>query len=121
MWISRTEFFELLHAKSQAEGVAQALEKQVAVHQTSLDWMKVRVNQLESERAQLLFAATGAKLNVPEIIRRPVDDTNPLLELPAIFEDVGDEVADRLHIFHAADGTLTDRKPAPRFEETKES
>lgn len=102
MWITRKEFTDFVSAKAQA------------------DWMKLRINQLEQERAQLTYQATGAKLNVPEIIRQPYGE-NPLLEMPMTFEDVGDIEASKLGIYHAQDGTLTTQKQLARLDETKDS
>lgn len=65
------------------------LKTQLASTQANFDWLKIRVNQLEVERAQLLDKAYGVKTIVPEITRTPTP-----FNLPAdIFEDVGDKTA----------------------------
>ncbi len=54
------------------------------------DWLRIRVNALEVERAQLLKKAYGIETPVPELVRTP----QILPELgSALFEDVGDEAA----------------------------
>lgn len=120
MWISKQDFLDLIKDKAMADGRAHELDKQVSVLQTSIDWMKIRVNQLEQERVALTYHATGAKLSAPEIVRTDFGE-NPMLQLPTDFEDVGDELAGKLGLYHNSDGTLTTTKPATRLEEMKAS
>ena len=97
MWINRKTFDEILHERSQYQGVAQALEQQNRVLQVNLDWLRTRVNQLEHERAQLIFNYMGVKIAVPEIQTVKQDDVHPLNAIPH-FNDVGDAEANRLGI-----------------------
>jgi hypothetical protein len=69
------------------------LKTQLATNQANFNWLTLRVNQLEVERAQLIEKAYGIKTVVPEIARRP--------EFPQhfqsdIFEDVGEKLAKEL-------------------------
>jgi hypothetical protein len=108
MWISRSEYQLLLNdrlAAIAAIAETRAIASQNAVHVSTLDWMRVRINQLEKDRAALLFQATGARMSVPEIM--PTEpDGNPLLRLPTTFEDIGDDLASAVGIYHNPDGTL---------------
>jgi hypothetical protein len=104
MWITRKDYRELIHARAQAYGEAQALERQTLVFTTTLDWLRVRVNQLERERAALLFNQTGIKFPVPEIVN--TSEAKKSLDEAPSFEDPGDEAAAQLGITHALDGTL---------------
>jgi predicted nuclease with TOPRIM domain len=70
-----------------------ALQHQVEFLQNSFDWLKMRVNALEVERAQLIEKAYGMKLPVPEIARS--NDFRKTLEQmsTALFTDMGDDEA----------------------------
>jgi hypothetical protein len=70
------------------------LKIQLASSQNHFDWLRIRVNALEVERAQLIEKAYGIKIPVPEVIRQPV--MNPLDMGNALFEDVGDKIAKEL-------------------------
>ncbi len=111
MFISR-KFYEALVA---AQTEARVLSEQNAVLKTNLDHMRVRVNQLEKERAQLMYAATGTKIAAPEFVMTPgyTDSGNAwgggpmnLADFPAI-EDIGDEAAKTLGIGWDKEGKLT--------------
>jgi hypothetical protein len=67
MWISRAQFFDLAAKAALAEGKAATLAEQNMVLRTSLDWMQIRVRQIETERAQLLFMVSGVKATVPVV------------------------------------------------------
>ena len=66
---------------------------QLGVSQNHFDWLRVHVNTLEVERAQLIKKAYGIDTAVPEIIRTAnnVPDMNPDL-----FNDVGDDTAKKM-------------------------
>lgn len=66
------------------------LRAQLATSQANFDWLRVRVNTLEVERAQLLEKAYGIRIPVPEIARTVA---KPLELGTDIFEDVGERVA----------------------------
>ena len=97
MWITRETFTDLLNDKFDAEGEARTLAEQNKVLQVNLDWLRTRVNQLEHERAQLIFNYMGVKIAVPEIQTVKQDDVHPLNAIPH-FNDVGDAEANRLGI-----------------------
>jgi chromosome segregation ATPase len=93
---------------------AATLKEQNRVLQTHLDWLRVRVNQIEAERARLIEKALQIKVAVPTIsspLHPPDRTAAPKLEqLAALFEDVGDEAARELGIEHDADGGVLYRK-----------
>lgn len=115
MWISRKTYetygkqvSEITHERIAAQVRAATLVEQNKVLQTNLDWLRVRVNQLEHERAQLLWNYLGVKVQIPEIQRvSPTADTppHPLSELPS-FNDVGEAEAKRLGIEWDAEGRV---------------
>lgn len=98
MWIRRREYTALLTQIAE-------LREQKAVAETKADWLRVRVNQLELETAQLKADATGSPQIVPQITKNPngVDDySSAVLE----FEDVGDSRAEQLGIGWDDDGRV---------------
>ncbi len=110
MWIKQAYFVQMVAERAEAVGKSHALELQNAAHQSTIDWMRAQLNQVQRERAQLLSAATGTRFTAPEIMRETPEDR--LQQLPTTFEDVGDEMAELLKLYHLPDGTLTDIKPA---------
>jgi len=103
MWISRDMFEKLIASRNLETGRANTLTEQNKVLQVNLDWLRTRVNQLEHERAQLLFNYTGVKVAVPEIQRTVETPVHPLTELPS-FADIGDAEAKRQGIEWDAEG-----------------
>ncbi len=71
-----------------------SLKLQNATSNNHFDWLRLRVNQLEQERAQLVEKAYGIKIAVPEVVRQPA--ANALQLNSTLFEDLGDENAKTL-------------------------
>ena|ERR1039458_4308405 len=69
------------------------LKLQLAVSQNNFDWLRLRVNTLEVERAQLIQKAYGFSTPIPEVVRSPV---NPIDLNSTLFEDVGSKMAKEL-------------------------
>lgn len=76
-----------------------ALRVSEATAKTNFNWLTIRVNALEVERAQLVKKAFNIDIPVPEVVtsnRR----ANALSNLPemmsALFDDVGDQKAKEL-------------------------
>lgn len=102
MWISRkvvntmmTLNGELRVALVEATASRSVLAQQNSVLQTQLDFMRMRLNQLEVERAQLLHRATGIQVPVPEIVpsRMPPHSVEDIMNGTVSFEDMGDDEA----------------------------
>jgi hypothetical protein len=96
MWLDRKAYED-----QRAEGIknheeARVLAEQNRALQVTMDWFRVRINQLEIERAQLLFNYTGVKVSAPAITPAPAPD-DPARAVPH-FGDVGDEKAAALGI-----------------------
>jgi hypothetical protein len=70
-----------------------SLKANLATTQANLEWIRVRVNALELERAQLLEKAYGVKVPVPEVIH---SQATPLGFSSSIFEDMGEHTAKEL-------------------------
>jgi chromosome segregation ATPase len=80
---------ELASLKAERDG----LKTQLANTQANFEWLRVKVNSLEMERASLLEKVYGMKIPVPEIARQPVVPQGFNSDL---FEDVGEKMAKEL-------------------------
>ena len=80
---------ELATVRTERDG----LKSQLATTQANFEWIRVRVNTLEQERAQLIEKAYGIKVPVPEIVRANV--IGPQFTT-ALFEDIGEKAAKEL-------------------------
>ena len=78
---------------AQVRAEKDALIFQLALSTTNSDWMRIRINALEGERAQLLYKLYNIDVPTPEIVRKP---NSPNLSLSDMFEDPGDDEALRL-------------------------
>ncbi len=107
MWIAKPEYARLRDAAAEAT----LLKTQAAATQATLDWLRVRVNQLEQERAALVAKVLQVSVQVPvlESVRPshplesradPVPPTKDaiLARIESMFDDVGDDVARQLGI-----------------------
>lgn len=69
------------------------LKAQLASTTANFDWLRIKVNAMEVERAQLLEKAYGIRTIVPEIARQP---SIPIDFTTDLFEDIGDDKAKKL-------------------------
>lgn len=108
MWISQATFTSLVADRAKAEGEARALETHNVALKTTMDWMAMRLTQLEHERAQLIFNYMGVKIQVPSIepAGEPVTTSDILSAAPS-FADMGDEAAKAEGYDWDAEGRLT--------------
>ena len=104
MWIDRKTYDEIRLDASQVRGENVILNQQYTALITTLDWLRVRVTQLEMERAQLILNYTGVQVPHPVITRKA--DANPMNQLPN-FNGLNDEEAAALGVGWNADGTLS--------------
>lgn len=86
MWINKAQFDAIekrAHEERVLAGIWQAdyagasarlvhLQIENAHLKTTLDWFKHRLNQVEMERAQLIYAATGGTGAIPREVKIPV-------------------------------------------------
>lgn len=111
MWISAHVFESLVRDRSLAEGRVAVLERENVATRTTMDWMTMRLTQLEHERATLIYQFMGVKIAVPTI-EAPLasieaSDINSVL--PS-FNDVGDEEAARLGLGWNDQGELVETR-----------
>ena len=107
MWADRKTYDDLRLSEANQRGVAATLKEEVISLRATLDWMRVRLTQLEHERAVLISNYMGITVTAPRFEKAPQksDFNHPLQSMPS-FEDVGDEEASRLGVGHNPDGTL---------------
>lgn len=95
--------------------IARAVYERLLEHKAMADWLRVRVNQLERERALLLQRALAVPIEAPELLReapqmlppRDVQSANGLPNIAGVdFEDIGDELAQSLGVFHDHEGRI---------------
>lgn len=105
MFVPKSVFNDLNVRAISAEAKRSQLEVHVASLTSHIEWLQVRLTQLEFERAQLLQRYMGVTVPVPTFEKAPVLDASDLSNTPD-FNDIGDEEAQRLGIGWNADGTL---------------
>lgn len=95
--ISRAHVEDLKVENSTLKIEVNLLKADLASSRANGEWLRVKVNALELERASLLEKVYGLRVPVPEIARTlpPHDPSLPSLNLD-IFNDLGDEVSKRL-------------------------
>lgn len=94
MWISSKVAHWLMSDKDELTRLRTAnelLTRQLATTQTNFDWLRMRVNQLESERVVLLEKAYDVKLRLVPEVSHAKFNMPELNNLEALFEDMGDE------------------------------
>ena len=107
MWIDRKTYDDLWKQLHETTIANQVLERHSTTLETTMDWLRVRVTQLEMERAQLLYNYTGIKVATPVITKsEPTPHgANPMMP-SSYFHDVGDAEAAKLGVSWDANGEL---------------
>lgn len=105
MWIARKLFesttsgweaaaVKAMAQQQRAEGEKIRLEIENTRLRSDLDWFKHRLNHVERERGQLIQAAIGVKISVPEFVPamdNPEDALNSLPDLGTVGGDALDQ------------------------------
>ena len=114
MWIDRKTYTDIRQELTDARAELRGMQNAQQSLMTTMDWMRVRLTQLEHERAVLIQNFMGVTIAVPTIEQeKPVrvagtprsDFDHPLHAMPS-FDDVGDDEARRLGITYNPDGTV---------------
>ncbi len=104
MWISKAHYLtmngliessqnrntEMLRREGAVLQKVSDLERENIRMRADIDWFKLRLNSVERERAQLIFAATGQKISVPEFVPTYDAPETALAEQPD-FAAVGED------------------------------
>ena len=73
------------------------LKQQLSVAETNGNWMRIKINQLEMERASLINKAFNIQLPaVPELVRTTILPKQADPNMFSGFDDIGDDVAKAL-------------------------
>jgi hypothetical protein len=103
MWIARDIYDSLNESRIRAEARERLLEAQITTLNAHLEWMRVRLTEMSFERAGMLKRYLNIEVPVPSFEHEP-DHPDPNQTMD--FSDVGDEMAKKLGIDWATDGTL---------------
>jgi hypothetical protein len=106
--LSRAVYTDLRDSLVKAQGEANALAQVNAQLNAHIEWMRVRLTQIEFERAQLIKRYMNVDVPTPSF-EHPADD-RPDMNQVIGFDDIGDEVAAKLGISWGPDGTLQHAK-----------
>ena len=103
MWISKAAWAIIedlqirLHTaeehRAQAVGENDRIARENERMRSDIDWFKLRLNQVEKERAQLILASTGHPISVPTFTPAQEDPSRALQEMPD-FAMVGADAPD---------------------------
>jgi len=112
MFVRESTLIAVLVKNAELTGHASELRASLSSAQTTIDWLKNRVNQLEKERAILFREVTHLNIPVPEIATAPGRAMSAHVPAPEHlampdFEDVGDDRAAQLGLAHNDAGELT--------------
>lgn len=98
MWISSAVYLKLREELAAAHARNEGLAVANRALEATMDWLRVQVTQIGSERAVLMSNYMGINVPTPIISRgTPKMDESPFHSAPH-FHDVGDEEAARLGI-----------------------
>lgn len=106
MIISRKVYEDLQLALVTARAEAQAVTNASRALETSLDWLRVRVTQLEKERQAMVHTFYGVKIPVPEIAKAPDPFASHPFNETFSFAGMSDAEAEAEGITHDADGHI---------------
>lgn len=100
MWINDKVLTWLAEAHQELASIRterDMLQAQLTEEKVTADWLRVKVNQLEMERAELINKAYGIEMKAPVLQNAPkIED--PTKGFNHIFNDIGDERAAELGI-----------------------
>lgn len=107
MFMRINEYIRVVSEWQKCQGVLAEQSIRLAHQETTIDWLRNRINALEKERAILLKEVTHLSFPTPEIAtgNRMSVALPTGLQLPS-FEDVGDDGAKALGIDHDKNGEL---------------
>lgn len=110
MWIDRKTYDDLRLDNAKLQEESRVLNRTNNQMATTIDWFRVRITQLEHERAQLLFNYTGVKISTPVIEHAPSVDVARALQSMPSFQDIGDAEAAKLGVGWGDAGEMMELK-----------
>ena len=125
MWISSEAFKKWNHEVEldrQAARVAVVRSERLLIEnermRADMDWFKLRLNQVERERGQLIQAAIGVKIAVPEFVPTFENPADALSQMPD-FSTVGGDAPDQGPTTSAEPGDGVDYSLMPGYRGDK--
>lgn len=102
MWLSKQAYQNLYQESVTARAEAAAFKETNRALQTSADWMRMRITQLEKERAAFLNHYLDVKIPVPEVVQKAPDpfESHPFNDMAALFNGMSDDEAKTAGIEH---------------------
>ncbi len=105
MWITRLAFDSLNTERIKATEEARVLSHQNEKLSVTLAWALQRVEQIERERARLLWQYMGVKVEVPVAVK-PEPTEDDVVGGATLFNDIGNDKAKALGIEWDDNGEL---------------
>lgn len=116
MFIKQTTFERLVEERTEATTRATVLERMVSAQKATLEFMLLRLQQVEHERAVLTEKFLGISLPVPVVKSMPsaasTITADDLLNSMPSFEDMGDDEAAAAGIDWDEQGRVVHKKKA---------
>lgn len=106
MWLSHRAYSDLHDQLIKAEAIKETLLAHNRALEVTLDWFRVRITQLEQERAALVQNYMGVTIPVPSIERKKPAEESPYHSTPH-FGDMGDSDAAAQGVSWDEHGILT--------------
>lgn len=106
MWVSKRIYQEMRDDLVAAKAVRDTLTTQCKALEVTNDWFRVRIGQLEHERAVLIAKYMGVEMPVPVIERVRDEKKDDVYNVTPHFNDVGDEMARKMGIEWNPDGSV---------------
>ena len=103
MWVNKQAFNEMWGRNIALIAAQDALVRQNAALETSIDWFRVRISQLEHERAVMLKKYLDIDVPVQVVERQREASSLNAYHMTADFNDMGDAAAKSLGIGWDAD------------------
>jgi hypothetical protein len=99
MWISRAVYTDLRESVVAAQAIRDSQIANISALNTTVDWFRVRITQLEHERALMLQNYMGITVPHMSIERAPkAGAARPSYDPVPHFDDVGDDEAKRIGV-----------------------
>ena len=115
----KAELARMIVACAGLQGECRRLETENTRLRSDLDWFKLHSNSMQRERAQLIHAAIGVKIAIPEFVPSEPNAADALGELPDLSRVGGDAVEDEPEGRPLTDGAVGDYSMLPGYERTK--
>jgi hypothetical protein len=94
MGVLQSDLAERIREIASLRGENTRLKIETERQQGLIEWMKLRLNAVEKERAQLIAAAIGVKISIPEFVPAQKDSLEDTLHEMPNLSTVGGDAAE---------------------------